>query len=372
MPTFKIELGKQKNDKTAPVYVRVIEKGKPKYYPAKVYVKPSQLKKGLVVHHPDAHLMNAEIEKVRSEVAAKYYGGETKHTNKMTLFKAIDAKLTELEKTNKAPSYNRMLTNKRYIKEALKDNDVALSSLSKVHVEKYVHYRIELGNRQSTIKKNLQDLSGVLEYVEHNGKDEFARYAEKMKVAPATKEKLTPDEIEKFETVKLTGLEDLARDLFLFAYYLHGARLESVLTFEEKYINKKVIKYQMNKGMKYREIDIHPKLNAILKKYKGTGEVYYFPVLTERITSVWDKKDIIGRASAKISKYLKMAVFKAGIDKNVSFHVARHSIAYRAYESGVDVNVIKDALGHSDAKITKNYLKSLSDAQINKAFNKLY
>jgi integrase/recombinase XerD len=246
-----------------------------------------------------------------------------------------------------------------------------ISDIKITDVEKFSNFRYKQGNSASTVKKNLSDLAAVLNHVGYKGVNHFTDYAKKVKAFPVHRDKLSFDDIKLLESVKLKGMADIARDMFLFSFYAHGMRFESVATLTRQSIHNQHISYRMNKGKKVREIFIHAKLKAIIDKYFDTNTLYLFPVVKE-VHNAWNKKEIVGRANALVRNFLIAACQQAGIEKHVHFHQARHTFAYLSKTKNVSVNVIQDALGHTKASTTEGYLKSLSDDIINEAVKSVY
>lgn len=64
----------------------------------------------------------------------------------------------------------------------------------------------------------------------------------------------------------------------------------------------------------------------------------------------------------------------AGISKNLTFHVARHTFAVQGLEAGIDIAVLQKLLGHTllsttmiYAKVSKNLLQQAAD-KLNKHY----
>jgi integrase/recombinase XerD len=69
---------------------------------------------------------------------------------------------------------------------------------------------------------------------------------------------------------------------------------------------------------------------------------------------------------------LKTVAALAGITKDLTFHIARHTFASHLQDVTDNIHVIKDSLGHSKSQTTEIYLKALSDERLDKDMDKLY
>jgi len=56
-----------------------------------------------------------------------------------------------------------------------------------------------------------------------------------------------------------------------------------------------------------------------------------------------------------LQKAVKRAAERAGIDKRVGCHTLRHSFATHMLESGTNIRLLQELLGHADVKTTEIY-----------------
>ncbi|MCU0440702.1 MAG: site-specific integrase [Raineya sp.] len=76
-------------------------------------------------------------------------------------------------------------------------------------------------------------------------------------------------------------------------------------------------------------------------------------------------------SNQKMNAYLKEIADLCGIDKRLTFHMARHTFATTiTSNNGVPIEIISSMLGHTDLKITQHYAKIL-DIKIGNEMDKL-
>jgi integron integrase len=99
--------------------------------------------------------------------------------------------------------------------------------------------------------------------------------------------------------------------------------------------------------------------NALDKKYKHAGKSWEWQyVFPSRSLSKDPRGGEIRRhhlSETGLSKALKIAKNKAGIDKRVTSHTLRHSFATHLLEAGTNIRVVQKLLGHADVKTTEIY-----------------
>lgn len=212
---------------------------------------------------------------------------------------------------------------------------------------------VKIGNSINTIHKKFKRLRQLYTMFRPYEPNPFIISLKKEPVNRAT---LNTDEVKRIEDAPFSGTVDLVRDLWLFSYYCKGMRFTNVTEVQNSDIKDgRVIFNKVSKSNKKITVKIHEKLQSIIDKYKSDCGPLFHPI-----------------SSQSVSKYLKVIADFCRIDKVLIFHTARHSIANNLQKKGIAVEVIRDVLGHSDVKITQQYLKSLDDEAIDKALDNFY
>jgi site-specific recombinase XerD len=60
-------------------------------------------------------------------------------------------------------------------------------------------------------------------------------------------------------------------------------------------------------------------------------------------------------ATGQVNQLVKLMASRAGIEKNVSTHVGRHTFATMLLNKGASIYEVKELLGHRDVKVTQVY-----------------
>ncbi len=127
---------------------------------------------------------------------------------------------------------------------------------------------------------------------------------------------------------------------------LRGVRLEQ-LHLEAGFINV------IGKGNKERVVPLGRKAVAALQRYLDAGRPKL--VTPKTPANVFITKRGTPFASVTLWLRVKQRVRRAGINRNVTPHMLRHSFATHLLENGADLRVIQELLGHANISTTEVY-----------------
>ena len=171
------------------------------------------------------------------------------------------------------------------------------------------------------------------------------------------KDFLSPDEERQLMETHYTGENPEIRNAFIFCLYT-GMRFCDVrdLTFGNIDFANRLLSYEQNKTKghsKHSSVTL-PVTDALLElmgeqpEAKGKGElVFTLPSHTMCL------------------KALRRWTKRAGIDKHITWHCARHSfgtnMAATAAQKGLSVRVVQEMMGHSSLKYTERYTRVIDE-----------
>ncbi|MFT6501146.1 MAG: site-specific recombinase XerD [Crocinitomicaceae bacterium] len=271
-------------------------------------------------------------------------------------------KLTEYSKS----TWKKYQTVKRHLKAFLE-----LNSISNIHMNRFnsvkvhefeLYLKTEARLSINTVTKYLKILKTIYNRAIQFGqtdKNPFDHF--KFKHVRTNREFLTQDEINRLQEIKLPN-ESLTRvrDMFLFSTYT-GLRFTDVDALTPKSIIT----------------DQHGKNWIEISTIQKTGDSHRTPLLDKAkviVDKYHDEALVTGkllplRSNQKVNAYLKVVADLCGIEKHLTFHMARHSFATTiTLSNDVPIEVVSQMLGHKDiattqiyAKITNQYMQGHAD-----------
>ena len=220
-------------------------------------------------------------------------------------------------------------------------------------------------NKVNTIHNNLKFMRKIFNHAFRHDvitydKNPFLKY--KLKQERSDRVYLTEEELKAFEEVKTTpGTRlELHKDMFVFASNAGGIRISDLLLMRWESFDGERITIQVKKTSDTLSIKLPNKAIEIINKYKPEkvdNKDCIFPIFSKEyhILSAKALYDAISSTEAYINKNIKDIAEKAGITKNVSFHVSRHSWATRALRKGMRIEYVSKLLAHNSIKTTQIY-----------------
>lgn len=329
------------------IYIRVND-GKHRSARATKYrVKSDQFKKGIVVNHPQAEMINRALR----VLIAKKEIGEARTYKDADFAKYVQQHIDEHEKIF---SYE---TIRQYKGEVTKlqqfRTHIKMSQLDSSFLKSYATYCRSLGNMESTVWKTFKFLRMIIrkaireKVIAENPFDTFKmpRYED------PKKNYLTREQLDKIE-YNLNQLHDLrfTATWFLICCYT-GLRYGDATKFDKK------------KHIKSGRIVVHT---------SKTGEVISMPV-SEKLRQMFES--IHYKPYSKFNNHandeLRGVLAACDIDEQITWHDSRHSFATMCASLGISQEVTAKLLGHRSLRTTSIYYKITNpriDAEVNRLF----
>jgi len=174
------------------------------------------------------------------------------------------------------------------------------------------------------------------------------------------------------------GLPAHSLRCFLFAVYMLGMRWSDASSLEWSQVRDGRIKYQMRKTGAHKDLKVVPPARKILDIYESRRSCQFVFPFMERYGDEYDlsndagMRQTIRAANRRVNQELKEIADAAGVDVNLSTHIARHTSAQRMMDNGWSLQEINAGLGHSTMQATEHYLQSIEDTDLDDQHKDLF
>ncbi len=386
MASIKIILWKadRKKDGTCPIAIRITKDRKPRYIFTGHYVKEkdwdpvnSRVKKS----HPNSARLNSYLFKKFSEAndlllesdSGTNYSSSKEIKNKVkrkgkniSFFTLADQRIKEYKDKGTFTVALADESKINNIRKFVDNGDLYFTDITVPFLQRFkVYCASELKQSERTITNHLILIRTLFNRAIKEGIVDAKYYPFggdniKIRVGSGLKIGLTKEEIGKIEDLELTPETAIwhARNIWLFSFYFAGIRIADVLELKWSDFKDNRLHYMMHKNSKPVTLKIPDKAKKIMNRYarnKKKPNDYIFPGLENADPK--DRRDVYRKrrnADRWYNKKLKEIATMAGIDKNLSHHIARHSFGNIAGDK-VHPLMLQKLYRHSDLKTTINY-----------------
>lgn len=241
---------------------------------------------------------------------------------------------------------------------------VCVDEPDKEKIEEYITH-LHKSYKQKTVKRKIASIKAFYNYLEETeiiAESPFRKIKVKFKETVTLPRIIPREEIEKLlnhmyqclnENDKVSHKHMLRDVAVIEVFFATGARVYEISNIREDSINLNTgLIRLMGKGGKERYVQIsNTSILEVLKKYYDENEQ---AIKKSRYFFVNNRESRYTEQSIRLM--LKKYTKQAGIERNITPHMFRHSFATYLIEEGVDVSCVQQILGHSSIKTTQIYI----------------
>ena len=379
---FFIKKNKIRTNGTAPIYLRITIDGKAAEIAAKRYIDPKKWDNKAhkaVGNSQEAKILNAYLKTLEQQVydfhylmlkeedfvtaeslKSKLLGTDVTTRMLIPIFQEHNDKVEALVGQDFAPgTLERYKTSLKHTQEFLnwkyKVSDIDITKIDHVFIMDYDFWLRSVRKcANNTAVKYIKNFKKIIRLCMANGwitKDPFIGYKAKLKVVERsylTKEEIQAVYEKEFASDRLSQV----RDIFLFSCYT-GLAYVDVKQLSKSNINTGIdgdqwIFTRRQKTDTSTRVPLLPLAQELVLKYENHPQCVnsdvLFPILSNQ----------------KMNSYLKEIAGICGINKDLTFHIARHTFATTVtLSNGVSIESVSKMLGHTNIKTTQHYAKIL-------------
>lgn len=285
-----------------------------------------------------------------------------------TINKAFEARIEEFRRDKRYGSMQMAQCALRTF-ERFAGDSIPFAAVTPQWLRKYELHERGRGLRQTTISMHLRQLRTVINEAKKLGiikpsADPFAAGQYAIQNGEGRKLALTLSQIKMFAHFSGNKTLEHYRDLWMFIYQCNGINVADLIRLRYSDIRDGEICFvrqktrNTTKTVKEIRAVVTPMMQQIIDRWGNPydADAYIFPILKGGETEL--EKDYRCQTFITLmNTYTKQLGQMLGIG-NITTYTARHSFATVLKRSGANIAYISESLGHSNLKITENYLAS--------------
>ena len=240
--------------------------------------------------------------------------------------------------------------------------DTELVNANELNISDYLAYQRDNGRSGATISRTLASIKNFYLYLVSTGFLEASPIQTEIHVDRGEKKLpqiLTGKEVELLLSqpacVDAKGFRDKA---MLEVMYATGIRVSELIDLNVDDVNLELGTVKCSGAKKTRSIPVYP---AALRALT----IYIKEVRLSMVSDPEEEALFVNVGGSRMSrqgfwKILKFYQAKAGIEKDITPHMLRHSFAVHLLENGADLGSLQELMGHSDISSTQVYTQMIN------------
>lgn len=323
-----------------------------------IRVSPNEWNGSHVSKRDDAAMLNIRLAEIKNDIDLQIIQlSFERDISKMTAsqLKTIITSKKEGE-TKSSQTVSAMFD--EYLEQDLSAGTKGLYLATKAKIEKYagkqmliedINYKWLIGFEKFLAKTrgvngraiDLRNLRAVCNYAVNTGVvSDYAFQKFSVKQEPTKKRSISIEKLRELYRYPCKGYSAVYRDYFFLMFFLIGVNAKDLFLAKPNTMVNGRFEYSRSKTGKQYSIKVEPEAAELLKQYKGKN------YLVEVMDHVKEYKNFLHGMNDALGMIGAVETGEPIIPDLTSYY-ARHTWATLAYEVGIPVDVISQALGHS-------------------------
>lgn len=281
------------------------------------------------------------------------------------LRQAIKKSSGEFAKSTRENYITAVNSLEKFLTQTMSGEVLTPDTLTAGQVKTFELWMLDSDHTPNYVAQIMSSLRAVINRINNRGKELFARV--RTSPYPTAKRAVTEETINRIESIKLPESSRVAqaRDIFMVCFLGMGIPLIDAAYLKKKQLKDGIISYFRHKTRIMVRVKVTDELQQIINRLSPADSDFLLPVL--RGTDEQQHKLQYRRFYQKYMRELRKISGWLELESHLTSYTPRHSWASIAHKKGVYINIISQALGHSNTKTTSIYIKEIENEQLEQA-----